>query len=85
MKGKYFSSLIPMLEQCDFVCVACPLTDETRHIIDKEQFQHMKRTAIFCNVSRGGTVNQDALCSALQEQKIFAAALDVTGSDYTFG
>ena len=47
-----------MLPLCDFVCVVVALTAETRHLFKYEQFSLMKKTAIFCNVSRGDTVDQ---------------------------
>ena len=47
-----------MLPLCDFVCVVVALTAETRHLFKYEQFALMKKTAIFCNVSRGDTVDQ---------------------------
>ncbi len=53
------------------------LTDETYHMIDEEQFNLMKRDAIFINVSRGATVNEKALIKALEEKKISGAGLDV--------
>ena len=65
VNATYYKELNQMLPECDFVCVICNLTDETRHIISKEQFDLMKPTAVFCNVSRGGTVDQEALLDCL--------------------
>ena len=50
-----------MLPQCDFVCVVVALTETTKEMIKYEHFKLMKRSAIFCNISRGGTVQQDDL------------------------
>lgn len=74
----YYSSLNEMLPLCDFVIVILCLTDETRHIMGEEQFKLMKKSAIFVNISRGGTVDQDALVKALKTGEIHSAALDVT-------
>ena len=62
----FYKKLNDMLPECDFVCVICNLTEETRHIIGKEQFDLMKPTAVFCNVSRGGTVDQEAMLDCLK-------------------
>ena len=59
--AKYFASMDEMLPHCDFVCVVCALTDETQGLIKYKQFELMKRSAIFCNISRGGTVEQGDL------------------------
>ena len=56
--AKYFKNLNQMLPFCDFVCVVVALTPQTRHMFKLEQFKAMKNTAIFCNVSRGDTVDQ---------------------------
>ena len=79
VKAKFFPVLNEMIPACDFLCVACPLTKSTKNIVDEAQFHLMKPSAILCNISRGGTVNQKALYRALSQDKIFGAALDVTG------
>ena len=60
-----------MLPLCDFVCVVVALTAETRHLFKYEQFALMKKTAIFCNVSRGDTVDQVCDRVALKSQKFW--------------
>ncbi|MDF2677305.1 MAG: D-isomer specific 2-hydroxyacid dehydrogenase NAD-binding [Bacillota bacterium] len=72
-----YSELNSLLKQSDFILVMTPLNDETYHLIDEDQFNLMKKTAIFINASRGATVNEVALIKALQENKILAAGLDV--------
>ena len=61
----------------DYVVLVTPMTPETYHLMGKEQFQMMKETAIFINVSRGDTVDEDALISALKDHRIGGAVLDV--------
>lgn len=61
----------------DFVSLHMPLTQETRGVIGIEKFLLMKPTAYFINTSRGEVVVENDLVSALKEQKIAGAALDV--------
>src|SRR5699024_3251765 len=61
----------------DFVCLMTPLTPETEGLIGKEQFQIMKKSAIFINGSRGKTVVEQDLIEALSNGVIAAAGLDV--------
>jgi glyoxylate reductase len=71
-------SLVELLERSDYVSVHCPLTPETRHLIDARALERMKPTAILINTSRGPIVDQHALASALAAGTIAGAALDVT-------
>lgn len=66
-----------LLAESDFVSLHCPLTDETRGIIDARRLRLMKKTAILVNTSRGPVVDEAALIEALREGVIGAAALDV--------
>jgi len=67
-----------VLEAADFLLVACPLNDETRHMIGADAFRRMKRTACFVNVARGPIHDEAALAEALASGQIAAAGLDVT-------
>jgi glyoxylate reductase len=67
-----------LLERSDYVSLHCPLTDETRHLIDDTALRRMKPSAILINTSRGGVVDQEALARALHDGQIAGAALDVT-------
>lgn len=73
-----YVSLDELLERSDVVLVMAPLTDETYHMIGKEEFKKMKSSALFVNVGRGKIVDTDALVEALNEGEIDYAALDVT-------
>ncbi len=76
--GVVRKSLDTLLAGSDHVVVTVALTDETRHIIDADALATMKPTATLVNVSRGGTVDQEALRVALERGEIAAAGLDVT-------
>lgn len=75
--GVKFADLETLLSYSDYVLIMTALTDETYHMIDEEQFNLMKKDAIFINASRGSTVNEKALIKALTEKKILGAGLDV--------
>jgi phosphoglycerate dehydrogenase-like enzyme len=66
-----------LLREADIVCCHVPLTDETRHLINRETLALMKPTAYLVNVSRGGVVDQGALIDALRARRIAGAGLDV--------
>jgi len=53
------------------------LTDETRHLINRERLRLMKPTAIIVNTARGAVIDEAALTEALRERRIAAAGLDV--------
>ena len=66
-----------LLATSDVVSLHCPMTPETKHLIDKKALARMKRTAFLINTSRGPVVDEDALAWALKERLIAGAALDV--------
>jgi D-3-phosphoglycerate dehydrogenase len=71
-------TLATLLAGSDVVSVTCPLTPETRGLIDARQLSLMKPSAILVNCSRGGTVVTDDLVAALRSGTIAGAGLDVT-------
>lgn len=75
--GATYQSLQELLQKADFVVLLTPLTPETRGLMDKRAFDLMKPSATFINVSRGPTVDEDALYEALASGSIRAAGLDV--------
>ncbi|HEX6530072.1 MAG TPA: NAD(P)-dependent oxidoreductase [Burkholderiales bacterium] len=71
------SSLENLLRESDFVVLACPLTAETKHLVNAKTLSRMKTTAWLINVGRGPVVQEEALLAALREKRIAGAMLDV--------
>jgi glycerate dehydrogenase len=71
------ASLDDLLKQSDFVTLHCPLTAQTKHLINKDRLNLMKPSAFIINTSRGALIKETDLIEALQNGKIAGAALDV--------
>ena len=71
------TDLDTLLAESDYVSVHCPLTPETKGLIDAGKLRLMKRNAILVNTSRGPVVDEDALADALDAGVIGGAAVDV--------
>ena len=67
-----------MMSQVDVVMIACPLTEETRGLINKDNLSVMQPSAFFINVARGPIVNEPDLIEILRAGTIAAVGLDVT-------
>ena len=76
--GARYVELDELLQQADFVTLNMPLTDQTRGMIGRRELGLMKKSAVLVNAARGGVVDHDALLETLQNNGIYAAALDVT-------
>jgi glyoxylate reductase len=76
--GVRFAAMNELLAQSDYVVLTVPLTGETRGLIGQAELARMKPTASLINAARGAVVDLPALTEALQQKRIFAAALDVT-------
>ena len=70
-----------LFAQCDVVSLHCPLTPETRGMVDARRLALMKPTAILINTGRGPLVNEQNLADALNAGRIYAAGLDVLGEE----
>ncbi|MFZ5966067.1 MAG: NAD(P)-dependent oxidoreductase [Bacillota bacterium] len=70
-------TLEELLKGSDFVSIHCPLTSDTKHLIDKDRLKLMKPSAFIINTSRGPIIKETDLIEALQNGEIAGAALDV--------
>jgi len=76
--GVQYATFDDLLAAADYLMLCCPLTAETRGIIDAKALAKMKPTAILVNIARGPVVDTAALTEALTQRRIYAAGLDVT-------
>lgn len=70
-----------LFSECDIISLHCPLTADTKNIVNEERLNMMKSTAILINTSRGGLIDENALAIALNKEKIAAAGLDVLSQE----
>ena len=73
----YVPTLAELLQRSDIVSLHVPLTESTRHLIGAAELAVMKPTAVLVNTARGPVVDENALADALEEERIYAAGLDV--------
>ncbi len=72
-----YTDLNSLIEQSDVISLNCPLTDETRNLINKETLEKMKKSSFLINTARGPIVNENDLAEALNTDVIAGAAVDV--------
>lgn len=65
-----------VFQAADFLVLALPLTPATHHLVNDRTLGLMKPTAYIVNTARGGLIDDDALCRAISEKRLFGAALD---------
>lgn len=80
-KGIEPTPLDRLLTEADVLSLHCPLTDNTRHFINRETLNRMKKTAILINTGRGPLVNEADLAEALNNGTIAAAGVDVLSTE----
>ena len=66
-----------LFSRSDIISLHCPLTEETRHLIDREAIRSMKKGVVLVNTSRGALIDAEALLEGIKERKVGAACLDV--------
>ena len=70
-------ALTTMASECDYLVVTVPLTESTRYMVNSRVLEAMKETAVLINIARGGVIDEKALITALSQEQIRGAALDV--------
>jgi D-3-phosphoglycerate dehydrogenase len=75
--GITLAPLEQVLREGDFITVHTPLTNETRNLIDEDEFKIMKPGVRIVNCARGGIINEASLAKAVAEGKVAGAAVDV--------
>lgn len=74
-------SLEDVLRKSDVISLHCPLTDETRELINRDRLSWMKSNALLLNTGRGPLINEEDLAEALKNNVIAGAGLDVLSSE----
>lgn len=72
-----YVSLETLLTESDVISLHCPLTEDTKHMINTESLRMMKKGSFIINTSRGALIDSEALLVALKEERIGGAGLDV--------
>lgn len=75
--GIEYVSLDELFDRSDIISLHCPLTDETKHMINARSIDRMKRGVVIINTSRGALIDTEALLAGLRARKVGAACLDV--------
>ncbi|KAL9244635.1 hypothetical protein vseg_018394 [Gypsophila vaccaria] len=73
----YYPSVVELASNCDILVVACALTEETRHIVNREVMEALGPKGVLINIGRGPHVDEPELVSALSEGRLGGAGLDV--------
>lgn len=72
-----YVSLDTLVETSDIISLHCPLTEQTRHMINADSIEKMKKGVVIINTSRGGLIDAEALLNGIRSRKVGAACLDV--------
>lgn len=70
-----------LFTECDIISLHCPLTPETKELVNARRLAMMKPSAILINTGRGPLINEQELAEALNNGKIFAAGIDVLSTE----
>ena len=77
MGAIYHDSAESLFGAADFLCLLCPLTPETKGLVNTDTIEKLPQGAIVINTGRGPVVDDEALIAALQSGRVAAAGLDV--------
>ncbi len=75
--GITYVSIDELIRKSDVISFHCPLTDENRHMVNKDTIAQMKKGVVLINTSRGALIDTEALVEGIKDRKIGAACLDV--------
>ena len=75
--GINYVTLDELFERSDIISLHCPLTEETKHMINAAAIEKMKKGVVILNTSRGGLIDAEALLEGIKARKVGAACLDV--------
>lgn len=75
--GLNYVSLDEIWEKSDIISFHCPLTEETKHMVNEQSIAAMKKGVVLLNTSRGALIDSEALLDGIKSKKIGAACLDV--------
>ncbi|MBA4052488.1 MAG: D-glycerate dehydrogenase, partial [Erythrobacter sp.] len=75
--ARYVADVDTLMAEADILTLHCPLTDETRHLIDARRIALMKPGSSIVNTARGELLDQEALIAALESGHLAGAGLDV--------
>jgi glyoxylate reductase len=75
--ARYVANIDALMAEADILTLHCPLTDDTRHLIDARRIALMKPGSSIINTARGELIDQEALIAALQSGHLAGAGLDV--------
>lgn len=76
-KGVEYLPLVKLLPQCDIISLHCPLTEQTKHLINTDTLNMMKQGAMLINTSRGALINTTAAIEALKTGRLRSLGIDV--------
>jgi len=77
LDAQFVSTPLELAGQSDVVSLNCPLTPQTHHLVDTGFLAHLPKHALLINISRGAVIDEEALATALHQEIIAGAALDV--------
>ncbi len=80
-KTEWRKTVYDVAKEADFLTIHCPLTDDTRGIVDKKFLRRMKKSAYLINTSRGGVLNESDVADALNKGLIAGACVDVLSTE----
>jgi D-lactate dehydrogenase len=82
--GVEYVSLEEIFEKSDIISLHCPLTDETKYMVNRDSIEKMKKGVVIINTSRGALIDTEALIDGIKARKVGAACLDVYEEESDF-